>query len=477
MLKVLPEVAACLRAGFDKGVTRPVEFRLEQLAKLKKFLMDHEAEIFAALDKDMRKSRMDCVLQEMSILYAELNFFQSKLTSLVKPTVLSRDLGSTVCGEAQPLGVILIFGTFNFPFSVCLRPLIAAIAAGNAVLLKPSEVAPASEAVLTKLADVLDNSVFAVVTGGPDVASQLLELRYDHILYTGSGKIGKIVLAAAAKHLTPVTLELGGKSPAIITASADLDSTASAVIYGRFTNAGQICIAADYVLVEDEVFDRFQIALLAKLKETFGTDPSVSPVLARMCANRHFERVSGLLEKTSGKIIAGGESDPVTRYIAPTVVVLDGPNDALMEEEIFGPILPMMRVSSVEDAIAVINARDKPLSLYIFSTDSSVTRAILDRTSSGSSGVNTTLTQAIAAGGWLGGIGPSGMGAYGFETGFRTFSHMRPVEYVSTLRAKLLSKLVHLGAFNSEKEARNRWMETILRVYLRMPPATSRAVV
>jgi aldehyde dehydrogenase (NAD+) len=304
----------------------------------------------------------------------------------------------------------------------------------------------------------------------------LLEQKFDHILYTGGGAVGRIVMAAAAKHLTPVTLELGGKGPAIVTASADLDVASSAIIFGRYCNAGQICLASDYLLVEEQVYDKFLTTLLAAIKTTFGSDPIASPAFGRLCTDRHFDRVSALLDKTKGKILVGGQRDASARFIAPTVVALEDADDPLMHEEIFGPILPVLRVSSVNEAIAFVNARDKPLALYLFSTNAAETRHVMESTSSGSAAVNATLLQTISPGAWLGGVGPSGTGAYGFERGFQTYSHMRPVEYVSTFRSRLVGRLTSQVAYNSESTSKPSWLEKALRFYFGMHASPANTV-
>ena len=305
----------------------------------------------------------------------------------------------------------------------------AAIAAGNAVVAKPSEMAPATSAALVELCGrYLDERVVRVVGGGVDESTALLEQRFDHILFTGGTRVGKIVMRAAAEHLTPVTLELGGKSPAIVAADANIDVAARRLVWGKFTNAGQTCIAPDYLLVERSVRDELVAAIGSVITEFYGTDPRRSDDYGRIIDAGHHDRLSELLrDDRNGQVRIGGDVDAADRYIAPTVLIDPDASAPVMQEEIFGPILPVITVDTIDDAIGFVNDRPKPLALYVFSSNGDTVDEVLGRTSSGGAGVNNTLLHLGPPELPFGGIGPSGMGAYHGQVGFDTFSHLRSV--------------------------------------------------
>jgi aldehyde dehydrogenase (NAD+) len=326
----------------------------------------------------------------------------------------------------DPLGVVLIIAPWNYPFQLMMAPLVGAIAAGNCAVLKPSEVAPATSALFAKfIPRYVDPDCFPVVEGAVKETTELLNEQFDHIFYTGNGSVGRIVMAAAAKHLTPVTLELGGKSPVIVDSTADLDITAKRIVWAKFVNAGQTCVAPDYILVEDRVHDALVHRMVACIREFYGDDPQQSPDFARVVNARHHQRLMKLLG--AGEIVAGGKGDEADRYIAPTIIK-DVPEDApVMQDEIFGPILPVLSVPSVDAAMAFINRRPKPLALYLFSSDERTHERVLKRTTSGGVTINH---------GWLhlgvpdlpfGGVGESGMGAYHGKRSFDVFSHQKAV--------------------------------------------------
>ncbi|XP_062053707.1 aldehyde dehydrogenase family 3 member B2 isoform X2 [Lepus europaeus] len=379
-----------LREAFGTGRTRPAEFRAAQLRGLSRFLQENRELLQAALAQDLHK-----------------------LTKL----------GSAFIRK-EPYGLVLIIAPWNYPVNLTLIPLVGAIAAGNCVVLKPSEVSSSTEKVLAEvLPRYLDQSCFAVVLGGPEETGQLLEHRFDYILFTGSPHVGKIVMAAAAKHLTPVTLELGGKNPCYVDDNCDPQTVANRVAWFRYFNAGQTCMAPDYVLCSPETRERLLPALQSTITRFYGDDPQSSPNLGRIINQKHFRRLQALLG--CGRVAIGGQSDESQRYIAPTVLVDVQEAEPVMQEEIFGPILPIVTVSGLDEAIAFINRREKPLALYAFSNNRQVVSQVLDRTSSGSFGGNEGFIYLTLPALPLGGVGHSGMGSYHGKFSFDTFSHHR----------------------------------------------------
>jgi aldehyde dehydrogenase (NAD+) len=357
----------------------------------------------------------------------------------------------------QPLGTVLVIAPWNYPVQLLLGPLVPALAAGNTVVLKPSEVAGATAEVLAELIPrYLDERAVQVVTGGVEETTELLTHRFDHIFYTGNGTVGRIVMEAASRHLTPVTLELGGKSPAIVTRSADVAVSARRVAWGKFINAGQTCVAPDYVLVDEQVHDEFVAELGASISSFFGDDPQQSPDYGRIVNERHHARLTGLLDRGGYDAVAvGGGHDVGERYIAPTVLTGVKPDAAVMDDEIFGPILPVLPYAELDDAIAFVNDRPQPLALYVFASRSTDIDRVVDRTTAGGVTVNHTLLHVSVPELPFGGVGASGIGAYHGEAGFRVFSHAKPVLQRSTkpdpsiayppyttLKQKILRKLL-----------------------------------
>jgi aldehyde dehydrogenase (NAD+) len=326
----------------------------------------------------------------------------------------------------EPKGVVLIIAPWNYPVSMVFAPLVGVLAAGNAAVLKPSEVTPHVSAAIARLVPrYLDSEAVAVVEGGVPETTALLRQRFDHVLYTGNERVARIVMTAAARHLTPVTLELGGKSPCLVAATADIDVAAARVTWAKFVNAGQTCIAPDHVYVERRVADAFLVALRRRIREFYGEDPQRSPDYCRIATERHAARFAELL--SAQKIALGGRVDAPARYVEPTIV-LDPPVDSpLMQEEIFGPVLPVTVVEAIEDVLDVIAARPKPLALYLFANDAKQERAVVERISAGSVCINDAMIFMASPQLPFGGIGASGMGRYTGWYGFETFSHMKPV--------------------------------------------------
>jgi len=417
------------RDAFDRGVTRPIEWRERQLDALLRLLEEGEDRLLEALATDIGKPRLEGWATDLGVTAAEVKVLRKNVAKWAKPRRASLPL-SALPGlgrvQPEPLGTVLIIAPWNYPVQLLIEPLAAALAAGNAAVVKPSELAPATSAVLADLIPQYLDDAVQVVEGGPEVATELLEQRWDHIFFTGSTRVGRIVAEAAAKHLTPVTLELGGKSPAIVHKSANLEVAGRRIAWGKFLNAGQTCIAPDYVLVDESVQDELIEHIRSALRDFYGDDPKASDDYARIVNGRHFDRLVGLLEG-GGEVAIGGDKDADTRYLAPTVLV-GTPEDAeILQEEIFGPLLPVLPVTSVADAVDRVNARSKPLALYVFADDDDAIDAVLARTSSGGVCINATLLHITPADLPFGGVGDSGTGRYHGKSGFETFSNMKAV--------------------------------------------------
>ena len=421
--------ADALRAYFETGATKPLSWRLSQLDALEHFLMERDQDIEDALRADLRKPPTEAFTSEAGIALSELRLTRKKLASWMKPERV-RTSKIAMPGRSyiyrEPLGVTLIIGAWNYPLHLVLVPLIGAIAAGNCAVLKPSEVAPNVSALIAKwIPKYLDRKAVQVVEGSVPETTELLQEKWDHIFYTGNGTVGRIVMAAAARHLTPVTLELGGKSPCIVDESADLNMAAQRIVFGKFFNAGQTCVAPDYVLVHDHVHDALVNRMSSAIREFYGDDPKQSPDFARIVNERHHARLTRLLDDAD--VVAGGENDVSDRYIAPTILKNVKEDDAVMQEEIFGPILPVISVPSVDSAIAFVNRRPKPLALYLFGRDKDVHDRVLAGTSAGGTTINHIWLHLGVDQLPFGGVGESGMGAYHGRLSFETFSHRRAV--------------------------------------------------
>jgi len=419
------------RNYFLSGATRPMKWREGQLTALREMMTEHAEACYEALWTDLRRNRTDADLSDVRYLADEADNALGHLQEWMKPVAARAPdwlAPSNVVVRFEPLGVGLIIGAWNYPLMLSLSPLIGAISAGNAAVIKPSEIAPATSELISRLIpDYLDREAFTVVQGAAPVVTALLEQQWDHILFTGGATVAKIVMTAAAKQLTPVVLELGGKSPAIVHSSADLQVAARRIAQGRWNNAGQTCTAADYVLVFKEVAQRF----LQQLKETvvqfYGEDPQKSPDFGRIVSTGHFDRLKRLLG--SGNVYHGGQHDRDDRYIAPTIMVDVSPDSPVMQEEIFGPILPVLEVANVRQAIDFVNARPSPLGLYVFAEDQCIVEQILGATTSGDAAVNDCALQPLIHDLPFGGVGNSGMGKYHGEWGFRAYSNARGVVY------------------------------------------------
>ncbi|KAM9223705.1 aldehyde dehydrogenase family 3 member B1-like [Leptosomus discolor] len=416
-----------LRATWLSGRTRPLEYRVAQLEALGRFLEDKKQDILEATALDMGKPPFEAEFTEILLCKNELHEALNNLSRWMKDEHTERNLVTRLDSafiRKDPYGVVLIIAPWNYPVHLLLVPLIGAIAAGNCAVMKPSEMTKNTETLLAQvLPSYLDKDCFAVVTAGVQETTRLLENKFDYIFFTGSPSVGRIVMTAAAKHLTPVTLELGGKNPCYVSDTCDVQNVARRVAWGRFFNAGQTCIAPDYVLCSLEMQEKLMPALREAITEFYGPNPKESPDFGRMVGDKQFQRVQALLG--GGRVVIGGETDEKERYIAPTVLVDLQPSDPIMQEETFGPILAIVTVANVDEAIDYINRRERPLVVYAFSSDDKVVNQVLERTSSGGFCGNDTLMHFALISLPFGGIGSSGLGTYHGKFTFDTFTHRR----------------------------------------------------
>ncbi|CAI9733134.1 aldehyde dehydrogenase, dimeric NADP-preferring-like [Octopus vulgaris] len=426
-------VVAGLRKSFREGVTKSYEWRRSQLLALLKLIDDNFSDIAAALKDDLNKSEFESQLMEVDITRNEVVNHLNNLSEWMKPTYVKKTLINsldTCMIKPEPLGVSLVLGAWNYPFHLAIMPVIGAISAGNCVILKPSEISECTSNLISKLMpNYLDDRCLKVMLGGIPETTELLKERFDYIFYTGSTSVGKIIMTAAAKHLTPVTLELGGKSPVYVDKTSDLPTVANRIMWGKCANSGQTCIAPDFVLCSPDLQQKLVEALKNSVTKFFGTDVSKSEYYCRIINNQHFLRIKKLLE--GQKPAFGGDMNEADKFIAPTVLTDVKPTDQVMEGEIFGPVLPILPMENVQAAIDYINSRPKPLALYVFSNDSKVVNKFLSETSSGGVCVNDTLMQISMETLPFGGVGESGMGAYHGKHSFDTFSHMKSIMWKS----------------------------------------------
>ncbi|MGW6487940.1 aldehyde dehydrogenase family protein [Streptomyces sp. NPDC055056] len=421
---------ARLRATFRTGRTQPIAWRTEQLGRLRELLTAHGEELAAALHEDLGKSSAEAFRTEIDFTVREIDHTLEHLDGwlLPEPAPVPAHLGAgaTAWTRYDPLGVVLVIAPWNYPVQLLLTPVLGALAAGNAVVAKPSELAPATSTALARLLpQYLDTDAVAVVEGGVPETTALLAERFDQIFYTGNGTVGRVVMRAAAEHLTPVALELGGKSPAFVDRDTDLAVVADRLVRGKFLNAGQTCVAPDYVLTDPETARALEPRLAEAVTALFGPEPKESAAFGRIVNERHFDRLTGLLG--SGRTVTGGDSDRAAKYIAPTVLADVDPKSPVMGEEIFGPILPVVTVADLDEAIGFINDRDKPLALYVFTESDTTRERIAAETSSGGLGFGLPLAHLTVSDLPFGGVGESGMGSYHGRYSIDTFSHRKAV--------------------------------------------------
>lgn len=434
----ITDTVAAARAVFDTGSTHPLPRRVAHLHALRNLLADHESEFEAALWSDLHKNATEAQVTELEVIRAEIAHTLRHLRRWAKPRRAPIPLALMPARarlRPEPLGVVLIIAPWNYPVQLLLAPLVGALAAGNTAVLKPSELAPATAAVIARrIPEYFPDGAVRVVEGAVAETTELLRERFDHIVFTGSGTVGRVVMRAAAAHLTPVTLELGGKSPVWFDDDAHLDAAARRLVWAKFVNAGQTCVAPDYLMTTPERIPALVNALRTAIAEMWGSDPQAEDHYGRIVNERQFDRLTGYLDGVD--VAIGGQRDRTERYLAPTVVVLPagtppvvGPDAAhpILREEIFGPILPILPVASAAEAVRLVKTWDKPLALYVF-TASAQTRELFEReTSSGAVVHNAGVVHVAASGLPFGGVGASGMGAYHGGYSWQTFSHLKPV--------------------------------------------------
>lgn len=417
------------RAFFATGRTHELAWRQEQLKKLLTALEQNETALFAALKADLGKPELEAYTAEIGFLYTDIRHTLKHLKRWMKgdrvfsPPALFPGMSHV---QPDPLGLVLIIGAWNYPLQLLLSPMIAALAAGNCVVAKPSEISEHSSRLVARiLRETFAPEVVTVVEGGPEETGLLLEQKFDHIFFTGSTRVGQLVMQAAARQLTPVTLELGGKSPCIVDATAKLEVAARRLVWGKFYNVGQTCVAPDYILVERRNKEALLGALQQAISEAFGSEPAQSPDYGRIIHERHFDRLIGMLQQ--GRVRVGGQHDRASRYLAPTVLDEVQEGSALLTEEIFGPLLPVVTYEGIDEAIQYVRSRPHPLALYLFSEDGLVQQKVLKFTTSGGACVNDCIVHVAVPDMPFGGVGASGIGSYHGKAGFETFSHRKSV--------------------------------------------------
>ncbi len=423
------------RAFFQTGATRSLDFRLAQLQKLADAIAASEAELFGALQRDLGKSAQAAYATELGPVLCEITHARRNLRSWARPQRRRSPLlnwPARAYIQPEPYGVVLIIGPWNYPFQLLLSPLIGAMAAGCCAVLKPSELAPHTASAVARLvADSFSSEYIAVVPGERSVGEALLDQKFDKIFFTGSTRVGRAVLAAAARHLTPVTLELGGKCPCIVCSDAPIETTARRIVWGKFMNAGQTCVAPDYVLADRAISAALVEALCRAIRAFYGECPRNSPDYGRIVNRSHFDRLVGLLG--SGRVACGADHDADDLYLAPTVLDRVALDDAVMGEEIFGPILPVLEFASLDEALGLVRERPTPLALYLFTRDRRTQERVLAGARSGGVCLNDTVVHAINLDLPFGGLGESGMGAYHGRSSFDCFTHYRSVLHRSLL--------------------------------------------
>ncbi|XP_055621207.1 aldehyde dehydrogenase, dimeric NADP-preferring-like isoform X1 [Toxorhynchites rutilus septentrionalis] len=421
------DIVQQLHTSFASGKTRNVDFREKQLKNLLRMYEENSTEMVNVLASDLRKHKQEAHVLEIDFLINDIRNTIFNLREWVKPETPEKTMVNIMDGVyiyKDPYGVVLVIGAWNYPLQLTLVPVAAAIAAGNCVLIKPSEVAAAtSKFIAEMIPKYLDSECYRVVEGGAKETSEILKQKFDYVFYTGSGRVGRLVHQACNENLTPCTLELGGKSPCYIDSTADIPIATKRILWGKFINAGQTCIAPDYLLCSKDVQKQFLEEAGKILKEWYGSNPKDSPDLCRIINQQHFQRLSAMIK--GANVAIGGDTDSEEKYIAPTILIDVSPNDPVMQDEIFGPILPIINVENAYEAIRFINSRQNALSMYIFSCKKSDINQLIANTTCGGICVNDTLTHFSVETLPFGGVGSSGMGAYHGKYSFDTFTHRK----------------------------------------------------
>lgn len=429
MIENIESLINTQRVFFQNGTPKSVNYRIDKLQALRKEILKMEGKICEALYKDLRKSEFEAKASETQFILAELNLVIKNLKKWSKPKRIWPSLVNFPSSDfiyKEPYGQVLIIAPWNYPFQLAISPLIGAIAAGNTAVVKPSELTPHTSSILDEmLSTVFSYDYVKVVEGGVEVSQSLLKERWNYIFFTGSVEVGKIIYKAAAAHLTPVTLELGGKNPCIIDETASIDLAAKRIAWGKFLNSGQTCIAPDYILIHKSVKNQFIKSMEQAITDTYGENPKISQDYPRIVNSKHFDRLKNLLKDQ--KIVYGGETDRGENYIAPTIIDEPEMKSEVMKGEIFGPILPVLSFEDFEEVSSIIFSYEKPLSLYIFSNDSRKAKSWMQEFSFGGGAINDTIIQIINKRLPFGGVGHSGIGSYHGKKTFDIFSHHKPV--------------------------------------------------
>ncbi len=445
------------RDYFRTGATKSLSYRISQLEQLKALLKENEKELIDAVYSDFKKPAFETFGTEIGLIISEINYAIKHLEEWIKPVKVSTSLVNFPSQNfilKEPFGCVLIIAPWNYPIQLSLLPLVGALASGNTAIINPSELTPHTSELLEKLiGDYFEPNSVILFNGGVDVSSQLLELPFDYIFFTGSSRVGKIVMAKAAERLTPITLELGGKTPCIVDETADLEVTAKRIVWGKFVNAGQTCVAPDYLLVKESIKDELIEYLKSALVSLYGSNIKESPDYPRIITMDHFNRLVGFFE--GEKIVFGGESDADTLYISPTILDEVTWDHELMKDEIFGPILPILTYSDLEDIVTQVRNAPRPLALYLFTSNDATEKFILENISFGGGAINDTIAQLGNHNLSFGGVGASGFGSYHGKASFDSFSHQKSIMKKSFL--------VDVPVRYAPYEGKMKWLKTIFR--------------
>ncbi len=439
---------------FETGKSLDIRFRINVLKRIKSLITEHEQDIKDALWKDFHKPACEVISSETQFVIKELNLAIRKLRSWAKPKRVRTPLVHFIARSyisPQPYGQVLVLSPWNFPFQLSFVPVMSALAAGNCVVLKMSQRVPHTCNVIKKIADNFSQDTFAVISGDHSISDYLLDYNFDYIFFTGSSNIGRYVMGKAALHLTPVTLELGGKSPCVVTADARLDYAVKRIAWGKFYNAGQTCVAPDYVLIDRQIKDRFVDLISKEIRTFYGDDPEQSNDYPRVIDEKSASRLASLM--TKGTLVIGGKTDPETRFVSPTVIKDIKDDDPIMKGEIFGPVLPVMDYENLSEVYDIIEKNPQPLAAYIFTRNKKNAREFLAKVRCGSAAINDTVVQFATPHLPFGGLGKSGMGRYHGRKSFETFSNMRAV----MVKSNLIDFFVRYPPYTKFKEKVFKW--------------------
>ena len=452
------EIVEAQRTYYMEGKTRALSARIDALNRLEQSILTYEQELYQALRSDLGKSRAESYMCEVGLTLSELRYVRRHVKSWSRNRRVHTPLAQFHAASftvQEPYGVVLIMSPWNYPMLLTLEPLIGALAAGNCCVLKPSAYSPATSAVMAKLIrEAFPSDYVTVIEGGRKENEDLLNQKFDYIFFTGGVNVGKLVMEKASAHLTPVTLELGGKSPCIVDHTANIPLTARRLVFGKYLNCGQTCVAPDYVLVEKPVKEKLLTCIKEEIRRMFGEHPLENPDYGKMINQKHFDRVRGLIDPM--KLVAGGQVQEETLRIAPTVLADVTAEDPVMQEEIFGPVLPVIPVKDIEESIRFVQKRPKPLALYVFTEDKRTEQRVLTETSYGGGCINDTIIHLATSEMGFGGVGNSGMGSYHGKKSFDLFSHEKSIVKKSTWMDLPMRYLPYTG-----------WKEKLVRMFVR----------